>query len=229
MQFASWRLFPHFGSCTLHSSALFVRSLPISVSLWSGISPGLRSCCLKVESTVGVLSEEKDAGHSLCLCPGCPPVVLWSRSRTLYPPFVLLDSWCPCYPRAVLASQVSSLCSPNSLCRVLSMIKPCRGVGRVPWAFLLRLVRALCRPCPGLFVSLVRVICPFITALSEPCPLPGHAAFPFSTALSGYVFVLLCMQQRYSAWNLTHAVLQQLEAIGIEYNYQRYHQRNSMS
>ena len=50
---------------------------------------------------------------------------------------------------------------------------------------------ALSGPCPGFAqalsgsVPLVRVVAPFITALSQPYPLLGHDAFPFSTALSG--------------------------------------------
>ena len=47
------------------------------------------------------------------------------------------------------------------------------------------------KSCPGLPVLLVSVFGPFTTPLSRPCPVLGHAACPFSTALSGYVFAWL--------------------------------------
>ena len=52
-----------FCICMPFSFAHFVRSLPLSVSLWSGIGPGLRSCSLKGEKTnqftVGLVSVGK--------------------------------------------------------------------------------------------------------------------------------------------------------------------------
>ena len=79
------------------SLAHFVRSLPVSVSLWSGISPGLRSCSLggkKNVSSCGSLIGRRGHWPQSLAAPvnlsGCPPLVLLlspePRSRSQCPP-----------------------------------------------------------------------------------------------------------------------------------------------
>ena len=113
-----------------------------------------------------------------------------------------------CFPNSLLLGfslrknmgiKTLSLDAPT-LCPSLVLVQvcwPCRPLSkcfgsvcpawprRMP-AFLLRLMRALSRPCP-----VVGAVGPFITTLSRPYPLLAKAAFPFSTALCMYVFVWL--------------------------------------
>ena len=73
-----------FRSCTPSPPLFlfhFVRSLPAGVSLWSGISPGLRSCSLKWKSAFiyilfGFSLRKRHGPQSLAASFSCPRVVL---------------------------------------------------------------------------------------------------------------------------------------------------------
>ena len=170
----------------------------------------------------------------------CPPAVLVRRWRTPCPSLVLVVS--SCCPPATLANPVSPSCSPNSLLLGFSLRKTklatigAAAVGPVFSALSGSVCPAWPLPlCPGIDWSLL-----------------GHTAFPFSTALWGYVFVWpyidSTVMQRfkfgYYPWILSslafctrdpgnqellfsiifclHPVPKQLEAIGI-YNDKHYH------
>ena len=111
----------------------------------------------------------------------CPPAVLSLSSRTLHPPRVLLVS---CSPLGVLASPCLSLVLllssgqrcvlllfPNQFKQWLAMIAalPGAGPGLVHCAAVDPAL-SLSTLCPGLLGP---------SALSRPCPLLGHAKFPF--------------------------------------------------
>ena len=93
-----------------------------------------------------------------------------------------------CHPGVLLTKQFSGLAR--------SLFRPgsswvCVSCVAAPWG---SFASSLWGLCPGLVqvcVLLVRVVGPLIATLSRPYPLLGHAVFPFSTTLSGYVFVWL--------------------------------------
>ena len=147
----------------------------------------LSSCC-----PLGAL-----ANHVSSSCP--PGVLLLSSGRAGEPCVLLLSSWwvlsttavsSSCPLRVLLANPVSSSCSPISVFSEISGQDSC-GCAT---GFLFGLVRA----CPGL----VRCTAgPALVQALSGSAWPRHLVLALScpslvsTALSGHVFVWLCMQQ----------------------------------
>ena len=192
------------SSLCCFSSFLLYLLLPTPSSLLSGFSPRkqglLSSCYPALLLQLCLLVFCKRNGERLCPSPvllvsSCSPLAC-KRMQTLCPPLVLL----------VLANPVSSSCSPIIL-RTNWLLWPRRGLSCSPCPELVQalfaaLLWARHCPCSGfawqrLVQALSGSVCPACQRLFLPPPCPGlvpllgHAACPFSTTLSGHVFVWL--------------------------------------